>query len=138
MKEKILSATARANRFNHDGATRSFMKHLTEGRFQGTRCLACDHIPFPPRPFCPSCGHQEVEWIELPHEGTLHAFTQQARSMRFSAPDVIGLVALDGIGLLLSHIEGKIEDLRIGQRVRVSFLQLDERLTLHQFAPIED
>ena len=137
MIDKINAATVRAIRFNADGSTEAFYEHLQQGQLQSTKCSSCDHIPFPPRPFCPACGGREVSWVELPRRGTLHAFTQQERSLRFGKPDVLGLVELAGVsGLVLSRIDAAFDALAIGQEVEVGFVEVTPALTLHQFSPV--
>jgi uncharacterized OB-fold protein len=96
MKQWIDSATLRAIRFNGDEATRTFFDALRERRFQSTRCEPCETTVYPPRAFCPACGSEEVAWVDMPREGTLHAFSQQHRGLRFFTPDVLGLVELPG------------------------------------------
>jgi uncharacterized OB-fold protein len=138
MNEKITGATVRAIAFDADAATLKFYAALRERRFRGTRCLACGVTPFPPREHCPRCGNgsDTIEWIDLPRRGTLHAFSQQQRSWRFSRPDVLGLVSLPGVdGLVLTKIAGRIEALAIGQAVEVDFLEIGKELVVHQFTP---
>lgn len=135
MKQNIDNATRRAIWFNSDGATKEFYERLQAGQWQGTKCQACSHIPFPPRPFCPKCDG-DIVWIDLPRRGTLYAWSTQARSLRFFAPDVLGLVELPGVGLVFSKIAGKLEELKIGQAVEVDFIKIDDKLTTHQFKPI--
>ena len=124
MKDIVDAAYARAIDYNADGATGPFYQFLREGRFCSTRCPACGHIPFPPRLFCPACGSQKVEWVDLPGECELYAFTQQERSLRFIKPDVLGLVMIAGVGLVLTSIDAPFEALRIGQRVTVEFQEI--------------
>ncbi len=136
MKAIIDSSTVRAIKFNSDGATKHYYNALKEGRFQSTQCQQCNHIPFPPRMFCPQCGSTDIQWIDLPKQGTLYAFTQQSRALRFNAPDVIGLVSLPDIGMILTKIDAPIEQLSIGQTVEWNTFKVDDRLTVHQFHPI--
>ena len=96
MNAEVTSATVRAIQFNADAASAKFYAELRERRFRGTRCRVCGHVPFPPRMHCTRCSSGDIEWIDLPAHGTLHAFSQQQR-WRFSKPDVIGLVALVGV-----------------------------------------
>jgi len=138
VKNLIDSASWRAVLFNADGATRTFYEKLAERRFEGTRCTRCEHVPFPPRPFCPACGCDEVEWAPLPTTGTLHAFTTQGRSMRFFKPDVLGLVELPGVGLVLSRIDAPYDQLEIGQPVSVDFFEVNDQLVVHQFRPVAE
>ena len=136
MKEQINSATVRAAKFNRDGATKPFHQKLQEGQFQSTRCKSCQHIAFPPRLFCNQCGHEDVDWVDLPKRGTLYSFTYQQRSFRFNKPKVLGVVELEGVGFVLTKIDAPIDDLSIGQKVEVDFLKVDDRLTVHQFKPV--
>ncbi len=135
MKDIIDAATWRAITYNADGATDQFYDSLRNQRFQSTKCDDCGHVPFPPRLFCSKCGCNEVTWIDLPDRGTLYAFSLQQRSLRFPAPDVLGIVELEGVGLVFTHIEGRISDLEIGQAVKLGFHQVSEKITVHKFIP---
>lgn len=119
-----------------DEAAAEFYRFLKERKFRTTRCAACGEVALPPRMFCPICFETDIAWIDLPRRGTLFAFTQQERSLRFSKPDVIGLVELPGIGRLLTRIDARYEELAIGMEVEVDFLDVSENQTLHQFRPI--
>jgi len=139
MNGKITSATVRAIDFNADAATATFYAALRERRLRSTRCRGCGHVPYPPRLHCPRCASRDVEWIDLPTRGTLHAFTHQQRGWRFSKPDVIGLVALPGVtGLVLSNIAAPIATLAIGIDVEVDFVEVGPDLVLHQFRPTKE
>lgn len=116
--------------------SQKFYELLNERRFASTRCRACGRQSFPPREFCPACFQAETEWVDLPRQGALYAFTQQERSVRFGKPDVIGIVELPGGVRLLTRIDGKFETLRIGQPVELDFLEIAPGLVLHQFRPL--
>ncbi|MBI4576189.1 MAG: OB-fold domain-containing protein [Planctomycetes bacterium] len=136
MKDLVDGAMARAMEFQADGGSGEFYRRLAEGRFQSTRCLCCGRTAFPPRPFCPGCGAGEVEWADLPRRGRLHAFTQQGRALRFLRPEVLGLVELEGVGLVLSRIDAPFEALSLGQELEVAFLPVGGGVVLHQFRPV--
>lgn len=119
-----------------DEAVVEFYRCLKKREFRTTRCKACGEVALPPRMFCPACFGIDVEWIDLPKRGTLFAFTQQERSLRFSMPDVIGVVEFPGAGRLLTRIDARYEDLAIGMEVEVDFLDVSENQTLHQFRPV--
>ncbi len=138
MKKWIDNATLRAERFNGDAAARPFFDALHDRRFQSTRCDACETTVYPPRAFCPTCGTEDIAWVDMPTEGTLYAFSQQHRSLRFFTPDVLGLVELPGCeGLVLTRIDAPIETLEIGQRVALDFFEISDDLTVHQFRPVD-
>jgi len=127
-----------------DAISRAFYSRLAERRLSTTRCEECGALSFPPRGHCPACAAADasrgrrVRWADLSGRGTLHAFTQIERAFFFAKPDVIGLVDLEeGCGRILSRIAAPFESLRIGQHVRVDFLDLPGGLVLHQFRPDE-
>ena len=53
----------------------TYQAYLREGHLMGTRCTGCAEVYFPPRGICPACGSRALEWVELPREGRLAAFT---------------------------------------------------------------
>ncbi len=135
VKDIIDAATKDALSVFGGRATEEFQRRLAQGRLCSTRCRACHAVAFPPREFCPDCHGREVEWIELPKEATLYAFTQQQRGLRFLAPDVIGLVEVQGVGHFLSRIDAPFESLAIGMRLAVGFLQIAPGIWVHQYRP---
>ena len=68
--------------------------------------------------------------------GTVYAFTQQERSIRFMKPDVIGLVEIAGVGRVLTRFDAPIEALRIGQDVELCFYEVSDEIVVHQFRPV--
>ncbi len=52
-----------------------FQQYLAESRLMGVRCQSCGAIYIPPRPICPACYADAMEWVELSGEGTLTGFT---------------------------------------------------------------
>ena len=67
---------------------------------------------------------------------TLYAFTTQKMSLRFMAPDVIGVVDIPGLGRIVSKINSKFENLAIGQKLRFEPFEISEDLTVHSFTPV--
>jgi uncharacterized OB-fold protein len=85
---------------------------------------------------CPSCLGEEMEWVDLPREGTLLAFTQQSDAIRCRKPDVVGLVELEGIGNVVTRIDAPFEGLSIGLRVAFDTWTSPDGVVLHQFRPL--
>jgi uncharacterized OB-fold protein len=133
MKEMIDAQTEKAIALYGDEATQEFYRRLKENRFCSTRCDACHEIAYPPRGFCPFCHSKNVSWVDLPKRAKLHAFTQQGRSLRFPAPDVIGIVEVEGVGRILTRVDAPFEKLAIGQELEVSFHQVTPDLWVHQY-----
>ena len=120
-----------------DDAVREFYRCLKAREFRTTRCKSCGEVALPPRMFCPACFGDDVEWIDLSRRGTLYAFTQQERSLRFGKPDVIGVVELPDAGRLLTRVDAPYDELSIGMEVELDFLDVSENQTLHQFRPVK-
>jgi uncharacterized OB-fold protein len=122
-----------------DGAVREFYRRLREDRqLCTTRCTACARFAYPPRPFCPHCLCEKVEWVPIGEGATLYAFTTQQRALRFKAPDVVGIVEVPGVGRIASKINAPYDALRIGQRLRFEPLDLGDELTVASFSPADD
>lgn len=139
MKELIDEFTWKAIKHHADGATVEYYQRLrAEKRFYTTRCTSCATTSYPPRSFCPSCFSDAIEWVDVGETPgmTLYAFTTQKMSLRFMAPDVIGVVDIPGLGRIVSKINSKFENLAIGQKLRFEPFEISEDLTVHSFTPV--
>lgn len=115
-------------------AAREFYRRLAADRPATTRCPRCERIAFPPRLRCERCG-EPTEWVELPREGSLEAFTMQETAARFTAPAVLGLARL-GEAVVPGIVAGSYEELEVGDRIEVeTFAEPDLGLTLLRFRP---
>lgn len=137
MAENLLDVfTLRAQELYGTEATREFLRLLREeGRLATTRCRACRRLAYPPRAHCPHCRAREVEWVPIGEGATLHAFTTQSRALRFSKPDVIGLVDIPDLGRILSLVGAPYEACRIGMALRFEPHRIAEGLVVHRFVP---
>jgi uncharacterized OB-fold protein len=109
---------------DRDAMAREFYRRLENGTAATTRCRQCGTTRFPPRERCATCDAQ-TEWVDLPREGTLHAFTTQERALRFGAPAVLALVALGDV-VVPGILDGPIEELAIGDEVALKPERVDE------------
>jgi len=99
-----------------------FYQHLKEGRFTTTRCKKCGARPFPPRVVCPECMSDELEWVDLPTEGTVLVVTEEEVGvpLGFETPLIHALVDLDGqLRLFTRIVNAKMGELKEGDRVRL-------------------
>jgi uncharacterized protein len=113
-------------------AAREFYRRLESGELATTWCGACERPFFPPRERCAQCGGL-VAWRELSRRGRVYAFTQQERGLRFTTPDVIGIVALDEGVRVFGLFEDPFERLAIGAPIEVGLRPDDAGLTLLVF-----
>ncbi|MFQ5987107.1 MAG: Zn-ribbon domain-containing OB-fold protein [Thermoplasmata archaeon] len=119
-----------------------FFQHLQEGRLTTTRCTACEEVLWQPRVICPHCNADEMEWIDLPQEGEIFAFTSvkvgAPLGMEADLPFVVGMVKLKGTDLqILARIDGDEESLRIGQPVRVAIVHLPDGRVWFRFQAVD-
>lgn len=99
-------------------------------RLEAARCKRCGKISFPPRSICPKCGSIEFEPTKLPEVGTVRTFTViRVAPSQFleQVPYAIGIVELDGgVRITAQIVDCSLEDIKIGQRVRVEFRRIQE------------
>lgn len=129
----------------HEEHTRisAFFDALREGRFTTTRCTKCQALHWQPRVVCPECLADALEWVELPQDGTLYAFTQLEKGaplgMEQDVPFCLGVVELEAPGRtlrILSRIDdARFQELAIGQRVRLKVMELPDGRVFYRFTP---
>lgn len=116
-----------------------FYARLAEGRLSTTRCPADGRLLWPPRTACPHCHAETLEWVDLPEDGRLYAFSAVLAGaplgMEAEVPFAVGLVDLAGVPLrLFGRIEGKSWDaLAIGDPVRVEPYALGDGRWFYRF-----
>ncbi|MDY6858831.1 MAG: zinc ribbon domain-containing protein [Pseudomonadota bacterium] len=55
--------------------TRPFWEGAKAGTLTLARCRDCGRIPYPPRPRCPDCLSDRLEWIDLSGKALLKGWT---------------------------------------------------------------
>lgn len=130
--------------------TAAFYKFLSERKLMGSHCRACGKIYLPPRPLCPECLSDRMEWAELSGRGRLLAFTvvhvaptaMLAAGFGRENPYCVGLVRLEEGPAISAQILGldpkRPEAIRVGMPLRASFLERGEgeaRRTYLAFQP---
>lgn len=79
--------------------TAPFWNALAEGSFVSTRCGACGHVTFPPKPVCPDCWSSDVQWTDLATTGVLYSWTRvhaPPEAFAVESPYALGIVDLAG------------------------------------------
>ena len=119
-------------------ASKEFHRRLHEDRkLYATRCRDCSETAFPPRLHCPKCISDAIDWLEITSamEAKLYAFTTQSRGLRFTAPEVIGVVEIPDVGLIISPVAGTMSDLEIGQPLQPEVIDIHDGLSFYRFVP---
>jgi uncharacterized OB-fold protein len=103
-----------------------FYTRLAAGRLATTKCAGCGRTAWPPRGFCGECADDRFEWVDLPGEGAIHAFTVQDTGLPagFVGARAFAIVKV-GEHRVFSVVTGvDPATLRIGQRVRLTPMQV--------------
>jgi uncharacterized OB-fold protein len=97
-----------------------FYEYLAADRLVTTCCKACRRLAWPPRGFCPECVADQFEWVDLPHEGTVHGFSVQETGVPagFQAPLVFAIVKLGGLRIFGPIMGADPATLSVGDAVR--------------------
>ncbi len=99
-------------------------EYVRQGKLMGFKCKKCGHKEVTPFVYCPRCGSNEVEVVELPKTGKVVTYTiQWVAPERFlnEVPYAWCVVELDDGTMVSGWIPfiSKPEDLPIGQKVRM-------------------
>ena len=109
-----------------------FVDFLAEGKIKGTVCKECGAKSFPPRADCVACFSKDVDWFDMPTQGTLVTFsTLQYAPFGFEAdtPYTLGLVDFGQDGLkLFARVaaDGNVDARKVGRPVSVRTLEYDD------------
>jgi uncharacterized OB-fold protein len=121
-------------------AGRAYWKAAAEGRLVLPHCTSCAKPFWHPRPHCPACGSQRVEWKAASGKGSVHTFTivRQSADAYFRArvPYVVAMIDLDeGVRIMSNVVDCAPEAVAIGMRVRVTYERLDGAIGIPLFVP---
>jgi len=104
------------------------------------RCPACSTFVFPPKPRCPRCLTQPLEWVRVSGRGTVRSFVIMRDTFikHFPPPYSVAEVELEeqpGLVLYTNIIECDVNDVRIGLPVEVTFEDRSPEVSVPQFRP---
>ena len=121
---------------------KKFFEALSEGKILATRCKDTGKIYFPPQVDCPDSPGSEVEWVELPREGELLAYTViYTKPYTFSHYNdyTVGVARLsNGVQILAWVRENDPKKLRVGMKVRLEVVKREpEGYLTYELVPVE-
>lgn len=120
----------------------AFYQNLREGRLTTTKCRTDGKLAWPPRVVCPECHTTDLEWVDLPKDGRLYAFSAvlvgAPLGMESEVPFVVGLVEVEGAPFrLFGRIVGTPwEQCHIGQKVRAESYDLPDGRIFYRFRTV--
>ena len=89
--------------------TRPYWDAAQRGELCIQRCTACGEHYFYPRPLCPRCGSDAVEWRAVSGRATLHSYVinhRPAPGFEDEAPYAIAVVQLEEGPRMMTNIVG--------------------------------
>lgn len=110
-----------------------------QGELLLRRCGACGRAHLYPRPFCPTCWSEDVQWERATGTGTLYTWSEvrvnDLPPFKERVPYIAAIVDLDEGPRLETTIVGVTEaELSIGMRLKVDFSDVGE-VTIPVFRP---
>ena len=129
------------------GSARYWREIPQRYRYEAAKCDACARIHFPPRLVCSGCRGRTFSTTTLAPEGEVETFTIiRVPPTGFTAetPYAVGIVRLDdGVKVTAQIVDVDLDELRIGQRVRVEFRRVQKEGEAgllcygYKFVPVE-
>jgi uncharacterized OB-fold protein len=123
-------------------ATAPFWEAARAHRLDLPRCPVCRCWLHPQAAGCPCGAGDDARWEQASGGATLVSYTVVRRAphpaLRDDLPYTVLLVALDEGPRLVSGLGGDDHPLRVGQRLAVTFDDVDDELTLPRFVPADD
>ncbi len=115
-----------------------FFDQCREHQLVLRRCRDCNSFLHPPRPNCPKCASENLEWVESEGRGTVYTFTltRQPVSRAFVGrlPWAVVEVELEeGVHLISNLVGSDPEEIEIGMAVEVVFEEVNDEITLPKF-----
>jgi len=101
-------------------------------------CGACGGFIYYPRPRCPNCMSDNLNWERVSGRGKLYSYTivRRASTRSFAdAPYVLAIVELDEGPRLTTNLIAPQDQLKIGMPVAVHFDDVTPERTLVKFKP---
>jgi uncharacterized protein len=123
-----------------DPVTKPFWDSLKAHAIQLQRCGACERFIYYPRPLCPGCLSDRLEWTAVSGRGVVHAFTIPHRhpNRAFQPPYVVALVELEEGARMMTNlveVDPTPEAVAVGMSVEIVYDDVTAEVTLPKFRP---
>jgi hypothetical protein len=123
-----------------EAESRPFWDAAREHRFLIARCGACGRAHHYPRPFCPFCWSEDVEWEDASGRATLYTYStvyvNDLYPFRDKLPYIAAVVDLDEGPRVMTRLVGAPEgELALGMPLIVDFEELDDEIVAPVFRP---
>lgn len=117
-----------------------FWEGLKDGTLLIKRCSACGAHHFYPRPFCPTCWSDDVEWVAASGRATVYSYStvyvNDLPPFGPQVPYVAAVVDLEEGPRMMTRLVGCTkDDISIGMPVTFETAPLDDELAMAVFRP---
>jgi uncharacterized OB-fold protein len=121
-----------------------FFKEIRDnGRLMAAHCLECDYTYMPPRLYCERCFAELDDWIEVPAQGQVYAYTLvhiDLEEKRLAEPEILAFVRLEGCDGGLIHRLKEVDPAAVCIGMPVEAVFQEERegsiLDIAHFRPV--
>ena len=115
-----------------------FWDKCRESQLVLRRCKECESFSHPPRPNCPYCASDNLEWVPSRGRGKVYTFviTRQpvSRALVGRVPWAVVEIELEeGVRLISNLVDCDPEAIEIGMDVEVVFEKVNDEITLPKF-----
>ena len=121
--------------------TEHFWAGAREGKLLLQKCTSCDHVYFPPRPFCPACASRAVNVFRASGKARLYSYSIDCVNGLDGLPVAVAVVQLDeGVRMMsnLRDVAPTPDALVLDMKLEVVFERLDDTITIPQFRPARE
>ena len=124
-----------------DPSTDEWWTAAADGRLLVKRCRACRRAHHYPRPFCPHCWSDDVDWEPASGRGTVYTFStvrvNDLPPFAERVPYTVAIVELDeGPRVMTTIVECDPDDVHVGMPVEVTWERQTDEFTLAVFRPV--
>jgi uncharacterized protein len=114
--------------------TKPFWDAAAEEKLMIGKCADCGATHFYPRAVCPNCFSDKTELQQASGRGTIYTFSVMRRT---PAPYAIAYVTLaEGPTMMTNIVDCDLDQIRIGQAVRLVFKPTDGGPPVPMFTPV--
>ncbi|MEF8789072.1 MAG: Zn-ribbon domain-containing OB-fold protein [Haloarculaceae archaeon] len=111
-----------------------------EGKLLLSECADCGLVYHYPRALCPDCFGENVSWLEASGTGEVYSYSVAHTMSGWPEEDlplVLAYVELDEGPRVMTNVRADPEDVAVGTRVRVEFVdtETEEAVAIPVFVP---
>ena len=112
-----------------------YFQGAAEGKLLLKKCNQCGEHHHYPRPLCPFCFSDKVEWVQAKGTGEIYTYSVTRRGS--PTPYCIAYVTLDeGPRMMTNIVDCDLDAVKVGQKVKVSFKKTENGSSVPVFVPV--